>query len=136
VDLRVKPQKSLNSNSPKRILFVKQREFPKFPQNKTLQLVTQFSVCLRVLPFSELSPKIQLTKNLFKTQSNPQNSAIFRSPIIKGLPADLILTATRFNITHLLIYFFIQKSFSHKFLKHLLNVQSILSYEFSNTVLY
>jgi hypothetical protein len=38
--------------------------------------------------------------------------ALFRGPLLKGPSADLILTATRFIVTHFLISFFIQNPFS------------------------
>jgi hypothetical protein len=97
-----------------------------------MYLVTLFPVCLRVLPFSEVPPQKLNSQNCFKFRPNDHNFSSFRSPIIKGRRPDLIFYVTRFNITHILIYFFIQNPFSHKFLKLLLNVQSILSYEFLN----
>jgi hypothetical protein len=57
VEPRTKPQKSPTSNSPIKFLFVNQREPFKFPHYKVFHLVTLFSVCLRLLPFFELSPK-------------------------------------------------------------------------------
>jgi hypothetical protein len=136
VGIRPNPKKTPIPNSPKKILFVKQRENLKFLQNIKVQLVTLISVYLRMLPFSDRPPKSPINQKIPKPQPNDPNLSSFHSPIIKGRPADLILYVTRFNITHILIYFFIQKSFSHKFLKPLLNVQSILSYELSNIVLY
>jgi hypothetical protein len=114
---RPKTQKPPTLNSPNQILFAIQHKIVKFLQYKELHLVTQFSVCLRVFPFSEPPPK----KSDQKTQSNPvqltQIPPIPHGPIIKGLRADLILYVTRFNVTHILIHFFIQDPFSHKFLK-------------------
>jgi hypothetical protein len=98
--------------------------------------VTQFLVCLRVLPFSELVPKNSSTSKLSKPRPFDPVLSLFSPSLLKGLRPDLILSVTRFNETHLLIYFFIHNPFSHKFLKLLLNVQSILSYELSNLVLY
>jgi hypothetical protein len=60
-----------------------------------MQLVTQFSVYLRVLPFSEVQPKTPKPKNLPKPHSIPQFSALSHRPIIKGLHPDLILFVTR-----------------------------------------
>jgi hypothetical protein len=77
VDLRPKPQKTSNSNSPNIILFVNQREIAKFPQYKKLQLVTLFLVCLRLHPFFELSPK---NSNLSKVFKFPPNDPFF-SPL-------------------------------------------------------
>jgi hypothetical protein len=61
-----------------------------------MQLVTLFSVSLRVFPFSEVQPKTRKPKNLPKTHSIPQFSAHSRRPIIKGLRPDLILFVTRY----------------------------------------
>jgi hypothetical protein len=58
--------------------------------------VTLFSVDLRVYPFSELVPKNQKPKNLLNSHSIPYFLALSRRPIIKGLRADLILSATRY----------------------------------------
>jgi hypothetical protein len=63
VELRPEPQKNPNLNSPKEILFVIQRKTAEFPQDKNLQLVTLFLVCLRVLPFWKDSPKKSQPKN-------------------------------------------------------------------------
>jgi hypothetical protein len=91
VDPPANPQKSPNLNPPTRILFVNQREPLKFPQNKKLQLVTLFSVSLRVLPFSELAPKIQSTQKTSNSYPIDLILANSRRPIIKGLRTDLIL---------------------------------------------
>jgi hypothetical protein len=60
-----------------------------------MQLVTLFLVCLRVHPFSEVQPKNQIPKKLSNPHSVDHNLSPFRSPIIKGQRADLILAATR-----------------------------------------
>jgi hypothetical protein len=117
VDPRVKSQNRPKSKPPILILFGNQRKIPKFPQNIFLQLVTLFSVYLRVLPFSEVQPKTRKPKNLSNFRSIPSNLAHSRRPIIKGLRPDLIFYRYPLNVTHILIYFFIQYSFSHKFLK-------------------
>jgi hypothetical protein len=117
VDSHPKTSKIPNSNSPQRNLFVNQREFPKFPQNSFIQLVTQFPVCLRELPFSELGPKTQKPKLQSNFHSNPQKLASFHGPIIKGRRADLIFYRHPFQLTYFPISFFIQNPFSHKFLK-------------------
>jgi hypothetical protein len=83
VDPRVKPQKIPILNSPVSILFVNQRETTKFLQNFFLHLVTLFSVRLRVLPFSEVTPQNQITKNLFKVPQLTINSAISHRPLIR-----------------------------------------------------
>jgi hypothetical protein len=70
VEPRAKVQKTSNPNSPQNILFVNQREIVKFPQNKELQLVTLFLVCLRLHPFSELSPKKIQTLKIFQIPSS------------------------------------------------------------------
>jgi hypothetical protein len=111
VDSRLKPKKRSNPSSSKIILFAIQRKNPKFPQYIKVHLVTQFSVHLRVFPFSDQPQKIPISQNLSRFRPNDLISAQSHRPIIKGLRADLILSATRFNITHFLIYFFIQKSF-------------------------
>jgi hypothetical protein len=54
VEPRPNFKKSLNLNSPQKILFAIQRKTAEFPQNIFLHLVTLFSVCSRLLPFSEL----------------------------------------------------------------------------------
>jgi hypothetical protein len=69
VDPRPKPQKIANLNSSNQFLFVIQHKILKFPQNKILQLVTQFSVCLRVFPFSELDLQNSKTPNSFNPHS-------------------------------------------------------------------
>jgi hypothetical protein len=66
VEPRLHLQKSPNLNSLHLIFFVNQRKSLKFPQKQKPHLVTHFSVCLRDLPFSELSPKNLNPKNLFK----------------------------------------------------------------------
>jgi hypothetical protein len=88
VELRVKPPKSPNPNSPQIILFVKQRKFLNSPKNPILHLVTQFSVCLRVFPFSEPTLKNPIPK--FRTISGQkiQISPFLAVPIIKGRRAD------------------------------------------------
>jgi hypothetical protein len=96
VDLRPNPKKIPNSISPEKILFVKQRKIVKFPQKLFLHLVTLFLVCLRDLPFSELAQKIQSTQKTSNSYPTDLILAYSRRPIIKGLCADLILTATRF----------------------------------------
>jgi hypothetical protein len=111
VDSRPKHQKSSNLNSPQKILFVKQRKSLKFLQNKKVQLATQFSVRLRVLPFSDQPPKFPISQKLSRFPSIDQFPSPSRRPIIKGLRTDLIFFVTRFNITHFPIYFFIQDSF-------------------------
>jgi hypothetical protein len=117
VDHRPKLQKTPNLNSPKQILFTNQRKTPNFPQDKKRQLVTLFSVYLRVLPFSEpLFSKTQILK-VPKPAPIPLFLANSHRPIIKGPPPDLILYITRFNVTHILIPSLIQNPFSHKFLK-------------------
>jgi hypothetical protein len=83
VEPRPKPQKTLNINSPKYILFVKQRKNPKFLQNIKPHLVTLFSVRLRVLPFSDHLPKTQNSQNC---SNYPQSTAILahsRRPILR-----------------------------------------------------
>jgi hypothetical protein len=117
VDPRLKLKKTSNPNSSKKILFAKQRETLKFPQNRKVQLVTLFSVHLRVFPFSDQPQKIQFPKKFPSFLQLTHNSAHLVVPFIKGLRTDLILFVTRSNITHLLISFFIQDPFSHKFLK-------------------
>jgi hypothetical protein len=96
VDTRLKTQKNPILNSPIPNLFAIQRKTPKFPPNKKLHLVTLFSVCLRVFPFSELDPKTQTTKNLFNPAQLTQSSAISHRPILKGPPTDLIFFVTRY----------------------------------------
>jgi hypothetical protein len=59
-----KTQKNANFKFPQTNLFVNQRDFPKFPQNIILHLVTLFSVSLRVYPFSELAPQKSGQKTL------------------------------------------------------------------------
>jgi hypothetical protein len=82
---RPNPQKIATLNSPNIILFAIQRKTAKFLQYKKLHLVTQFSVCLRVLPFSE--PPFQ--KSGQKTATNPVQLTkippFLMVPIIKGL---------------------------------------------------
>jgi hypothetical protein len=117
VEPRVKPKKTPKSDSPNSILFVNQRRILKFPQNTNVQLVTLFPVDLRVLPFSEFPLKKSKPQNLFNSYPFDPNLSLFSRSLIRGPPTDLILFVTRFNITHILIYFFIQYSFSHKFLK-------------------
>jgi hypothetical protein len=63
VGIRPNPKKKPILNSPQTILFAIQHKIAKFLQNNKLQLVTLFSVCLRVLPFSEPPLKIPTTKN-------------------------------------------------------------------------
>jgi hypothetical protein len=95
VELRPEPQKNPNLNSPKEILFVIQRKTAEFPQDKNLHLATQFSVCLRVLPFWKDSPKNPNLKIQSISGQTTINLALSRRPIIKGLPTDLILLVTR-----------------------------------------
>jgi hypothetical protein len=111
VDPRVKPKKTPISNSSEIFPFAIQRKTIKFPQNKLIHLVTLFLVDSRELPFSEPGPKIPNPKNLSIPGHLASNSPNLTVPIIKGLRSDLILTATRSNITYLLIYFFIQEFF-------------------------
>jgi hypothetical protein len=116
-DSRPKPKKSLNPNSPKPILFVNQRRTPKFPQNIKPHLVTLFSVVLREHPFSEPGlQKIQLS-NLPNSHAIDHNFSHLSPSYIKGTTDCLILTATRFNVTHIPIFFFTQDPFSRKLLK-------------------
>jgi hypothetical protein len=117
VDPRANHQKIANSNSPNQILFVIQRKTAKFLQKQFPHLVTQFPVCLRDLPFSELAPKFSNSQILSNSHTKPPISAFSRRPLIMGRRADLIFYVTRYNVTHLLIPFFIQDPFSHKFLK-------------------
>jgi hypothetical protein len=117
VDSRLQPSKSPTFNSPILILFVNQREIPKFPQNILRHLATLFSVRLRVHPFSKNSSKNPIPQKLSKPPELTTILANFRGPIIKGQRPDLILSVTRFNVTHILISSLIQNTFSHKFLK-------------------
>jgi hypothetical protein len=84
VDPRANSQKRSKLNSSHQILFVKQRRTAKFPQNIVLHLVTLFPVELRVLPFSELSPKNSKPQIFLKFLQLTQKLAYSRSPIIKG----------------------------------------------------
>jgi hypothetical protein len=113
-----KPSKNQSTpNWPCTRSFAIQRGNNNSPKNIILQLVTLFPVYLRAFPLFEHSPKNTIPQNQFKFPPNPQNSAHSHSPIIKGPLADLILLVTRFIVTHILIYSFIQDPFSHKFLK-------------------
>jgi hypothetical protein len=95
VEPRPKTQKTLISNSPTNILFAIQRKSLKFPQNNLRHLVTLFLVCLRVFPLFELSPKKSNPPNLSNSLQLTRKPALSHRPIIKGLLADLILTAAR-----------------------------------------
>jgi hypothetical protein len=114
---RAKLQKTSNSNSPNQILFVDQRKTVKFPQNKFLHLVTHFSVCLREHPFSEPSLKNPKPKIRFNPVQSASNSSFLTVPLLRDRELTLINRVSRFNVTHLLIFLFIQNTFSHKFLK-------------------
>jgi hypothetical protein len=96
VGTRPNPKKNPIPNSPKQNLFVNQRETLKFLQKQKLQLVTQFSVHLRELPFSEPPPKNSNQSKLSKTPPIDLISANSRRPIIKGPHPDLILSVTRY----------------------------------------
>jgi hypothetical protein len=91
VDPRAKSKKRVNPNSPNNILFVIQRKISKFPQNIVLHLVTLFSVCLRVLPFFEHSPKKFQTSNLFKPRSTDPIIGSFSPSLIRGPRPVLII---------------------------------------------
>jgi hypothetical protein len=104
-------QKSLKPNPPISILFAKQRESQYSPKKTFLHLVTLFSVHLRVYPFSELSPKPQIPKNLFNQPSIDPILGSFSSSLIRGLSADLILFVTRFTVTHIFNTLFHSESF-------------------------
>jgi hypothetical protein len=111
-----KPLKIPNSNSPLLILFAIQRETVKFPQNSLFHLVTQFPVYLRVLPFSDFPPKAQFFQNLFNPLNWPSFWPILVVPLLRDGGLSYFICHP-FIVTHILIYFFIQYSFSHKFLK-------------------
>jgi hypothetical protein len=92
VEHRAKTQKSPFLNSPKNILFAKQREFPKFLQNNFLHLVTLFSVDLRVLPFSEPLLKIPTKNSNSNPGQNPSIPPILAVPLLRD--PELILFYT------------------------------------------
>jgi hypothetical protein len=73
------PPKITNLSSPKNILFAKQRDFPRFPQNNKLHLVTLFPVDLRVHPFSELPPKKVKPSKSFKFHPVDHHFSLFSS---------------------------------------------------------
>jgi hypothetical protein len=75
-----KPKKSPFLDSPKKIPFVNQRENLKFLQNIKVQLVTLFSVYLRVLPFSDQPQKSPIPQNLSRLPSIDPFLSLSRSP--------------------------------------------------------
>jgi hypothetical protein len=83
VEPRANPKKTLISNSSKIIPFVIQRKIAKFPQTQLIQLVTLFSVCLRVLPFSEPSLEIQAPKSATNPDQTAQIPLIPHGPLIR-----------------------------------------------------
>jgi hypothetical protein len=68
--LTPKTSKASILNSPKSILFAKQRKNAKFLQYIFPHLVTLFSVCLRVFPFSKNSSKKFQPQIQFESQPN------------------------------------------------------------------
>jgi hypothetical protein len=109
--------KSPKSQRPQPILFAIQCKFSNSPKYTNVQLVTLFPVQLRVLPFSDDSSKNPRSQTQSKTHPIGPFYLASSQSLIKGLRPDLILFVIRFNVTHLLIPFFIQDPFSHKFLK-------------------
>jgi hypothetical protein len=80
--------KTANLNSPNNILFAIQRKTAKFLQKIKPQLVTQFPVCLRVLPFSEPLLKTSAKNSLPIPTKSPKFPQFLAVPIIKGPQAD------------------------------------------------
>jgi hypothetical protein len=82
-DSRPKTKKTVNLNSPNSILFVIQRKISEFLHYKKRHLVTLFSVCLRVFPFSKNSPKTQFTQNFSNLGQSTTIQLFFVVPLLR-----------------------------------------------------
>jgi hypothetical protein len=81
----------------------------KFPQVQKTPSRDPISGIFTCVPLLWPTPKIlKFPKKFPNLMHLTAISAFSRSPLLKGPYTDLILSATRFNITYLLIYFFIQ----------------------------